>query len=68
VFVSNPFDPPTALEGASPPADRTIVFWLKQDALGPTPLQNRNPAPDLNHKVTAACAPAGCSEQPGAPC
>jgi len=65
VFVSNPFDPPTALEGASPPADRTIVFWLKQDALGPTPLQNLETLRQtLNHKVTAACAPTGCSEQP----
>ncbi|MBF6037485.1 hypothetical protein H8F22_01200 [Pseudomonas sp. P154a] len=39
IFVSNPFDPPKPLEGAPEPADHTIVFWLKQDALGPRPLE-----------------------------
>jgi len=40
MFVSNPLDPVVPLEGAPPPANQTIVFWLKQDALGSTPLQN----------------------------
>ncbi|KJZ40259.1 hypothetical protein [Pseudomonas fluorescens] len=39
IFVSNPFDPPKSLEGAPQPAEQTIVFWLKQDALGSQPLQ-----------------------------
>ncbi|WP_433740540.1 hypothetical protein [Pseudomonas putida] len=65
VFVSNPFDPPTALEGSPPPPDRTIVFWLKQDALGTTPLQTLETLRQtLNHKVASACTPAACSEQP----
>lgn len=66
VFVSNPFDPPTALEGSPAPPGRTIVFWLKQDALGATPLQRlevlRN---TLNQKIASACRPAACAEQPG---
>jgi hypothetical protein len=39
IFVSDPLDPPQPLEGAPQPAEQTIVFWLKQDALGPRPLQ-----------------------------
>ncbi|MBV6824672.1 hypothetical protein [Pseudomonas sp. PD9R] len=63
VFVSNPFDPPTALEGMSAPPDRTIVFWLKQDALGPTPLQQLETLRQtLTHKVASACTPTACSE------
>jgi hypothetical protein len=65
IFVSNPFDPPTALEGAPPPPDRTIVFWLKQDALGSTPLQLLETLREsLKTKVALACAPKPCSEPP----
>ena len=63
VFVSNPFDPPTALEGAPPPPDRTIVFWFKQDALGSTPLQSLETLREtLKNKMALACAPKPCSE------
>jgi hypothetical protein len=63
VFVSNPFDPPLALEGKPAPPDRTIVFWLKQDALGSTPLQQLETLRDsLNQKVAMACVPAPCTE------
>lgn len=66
VFVSNPFDPPTALEGAPPPPDRTIVFWFKQDALGSTPLQSLETLREtLKNKMALACAPKPCSEPPG---
>ncbi|MBK5351406.1 hypothetical protein JFU37_02540 [Pseudomonas sp. TH41] len=66
IFVSNPFDPPTALEGAAPPPDRTIVFWLKQDALGSTPLQLLETLrTSLKQKIAAACSPMPCSESPG---
>jgi hypothetical protein len=65
VFVSNPFDPPLALEGKAAPPDRTIVFWLKQDALGPTPLQQLETLrASLNQKVAKACTPAPCAEPP----
>ncbi|MVV50827.1 hypothetical protein EJA72_21675 [Pseudomonas sp. PB120] len=65
IFVSNPFDPPAALEGATPPPDRTIVFWLKQDALGSTPLQALDTLrASLKQKVAAACSPNACSEPP----
>lgn len=65
VFVSNPFDPPQALEGASPPPDRTVVFWLKQDALGNTPLQSLETLrQSLNKKAAQACSPTPCSEPP----
>ncbi|CAN7544866.1 hypothetical protein LJR277_003727 [Pseudomonas sp. LjRoot277] len=65
VFVSNPFDPPTALEGAPPPPDRTIVFWFKQDALGSTPLQSLETLREtLKNKIALACAPKPCSEPP----
>ena len=64
IFVSNPFDPPTALEGAPPPPDRTIVFWLKQDALGSTPLQQLEQLRQtLTSKISTACTPR-CSEPP----
>ncbi|MHC8353857.1 hypothetical protein ACYZTL_01060 [Pseudomonas sp. LB3P81] len=66
VFVSNPFDPPTSLEGAAPPPERTIVFWLKQDALGSTPLQQLETLrASLKSKVAAACSPTPCAEPPG---
>jgi hypothetical protein len=66
VFMSNPFDPPTATEGMPAPPDRTIVFWLKQDALGPTPLQSlATLRATLNSKVTAACAPTACTDPSG---
>ncbi|MHC8332962.1 hypothetical protein [Pseudomonas sp. LB3P25] len=65
IFVSNPFDPPTALEGAPPPPDRTIVFWFKQDALGSTPLQQLDTLrKSLKTKVALACSPKPCSEAP----
>jgi hypothetical protein len=65
VFVSNPFDPPTALEGAPPPPDRTIVFWFKQDALGSTPLQSLETLRQtLKNKIAVACAPKPCAEPP----
>lgn len=65
VFVSNPFDPPTALEGAPPPPDRTIVFWVKQDALDSTPLQSLETLREtLKNKMALACAPKPCSEPP----
>ncbi|QCY12099.1 hypothetical protein [Pseudomonas sp. MPC6] len=65
IFVSNPFDPPTALEGQSPPPDRTIVFWLKQDALGSTPLQQLEKLREtLTRKIGAACTPDRCFEPP----
>lgn len=65
VFVSNPFDPPTALEGAPPPPDRTIVFWFKQDALGSTPLQSLETLRQtLKNKIAVACAPKSCAEPP----
>jgi hypothetical protein len=66
IFVSNPFDPPTSLEGAAPPPERTIVFWLKQDALGSNPLQQLETLrASLKSKVAAACSPSPCSEPPG---
>ena len=66
IFVSNPFDPPTSLEGAAPPPERTIVFWMKQDALGSTPLQQLETLrASLKSKVAAACSPTPCSEPPG---
>lgn len=40
IFVSNPLDPVTSLDGIPEPDNSTIVFWLKQDALGSEPLQN----------------------------
>ncbi|HCS41286.1 MAG TPA: hypothetical protein DIW52_00425, partial [Pseudomonas sp.] len=62
IFVSNPFDPPTPLEGAAPPPDRTIVFWLKQDALGSTPLQQLEKLREtLTNKTRTACTPDQCS-------
>lgn len=65
IFVSNPFDPPTALEGAPPTPDRTIVFWLKQDALGSTPLQQLEKLrATLNNKIARACTPTPCSAPP----
>jgi len=65
VFVSNPFDPPTALEGAPPPPDRTIVFWFKQDVLGSTPLQSLETLREtLKNKIAVACAPKPCAEPP----
>ncbi|MHC8381799.1 hypothetical protein [Pseudomonas sp. LB3P14] len=65
IFISNPFDPPTTLEGAPPPPDRTIVFWFKQDALGSTPLQQLETLREsLKQKVASACLPAPCSERP----
>ncbi|WP_347806337.1 hypothetical protein [Pseudomonas rossensis] len=65
IFVSSPFDPPTALEGSPPPPDRTIVFWFKQDALGSTPLQLLETLREtLKNKMALACAPKPCSEPP----
>ncbi|WP_095195071.1 hypothetical protein [Pseudomonas sp. Irchel 3A7] len=40
MFVSNPLDRVQPPKGTQPPANQTIVFWLKQDALGSQPLQN----------------------------
>ncbi|MGE8149685.1 hypothetical protein ACQKP5_00340 [Pseudomonas vancouverensis] len=63
VFVSNPFDPPKALEGKPAPANRTLVFWLKQDTLGPSPLQALDTLrSSLMSKVAAACSPTPCAE------
>jgi hypothetical protein len=39
IFVSNPLDPPADLDGSPKPANQTVVFWVKQDALGSQPLQ-----------------------------
>lgn len=39
IFVANPFDPPTDLDDNPHPSARTILFWLKQNHLGTTPLQ-----------------------------
>lgn len=38
VFVSSPFDPPQSVQGTPLPSNKTYVFWLKQDTLGPYPL------------------------------
>lgn len=40
MFVSNPLDRAVPVEGTASAANQTIVFWLKQDALGSEPLQN----------------------------
>ncbi|MFK0089677.1 hypothetical protein ACIQUS_20560 [Pseudomonas sp. NPDC090755] len=37
-FVANPFDPPTDMDDNPHPSARTILFWLKQEHLGTTPL------------------------------
>ncbi|PSS58817.1 hypothetical protein [Pseudomonas sp. BBP2017] len=39
IFVANPFDPPTDMDDNAHPSARTILFWLKQNHLGTTPLQ-----------------------------
>ncbi len=38
-FVANPFDPPTDLDENPQPTARTLLFWVKQDYLGNTPLK-----------------------------
>ncbi|MGE7955089.1 hypothetical protein ACQKQA_00570 [Pseudomonas sp. NPDC089530] len=38
-FVANPFDPPADINGLQHPAAQTLLFWVKQEHLGPEPLQ-----------------------------
>ncbi|MCY1394942.1 hypothetical protein D9M71_98700 [compost metagenome] len=38
-FVANPFDPPTDLEENPQPTARTLLFWVKQEALDNAPLK-----------------------------
>lgn len=60
-FIANPFDPPTDTDGKTPrPNAKTILFWVKQDHLGSTPLQRltqlRRILLDKTHKVPTADA------------
>ncbi|VVO02433.1 hypothetical protein [Pseudomonas fluorescens] len=65
-FVADPFDPPTDVDDIQHPADRTMLFWVKQEYLGSDPLQKLEV---LRH--TLACkvgqaygAPQACDAQP----
>lgn len=39
-FIANPFDPPKDADGKHKPHARTILFWIKQDYLGQSPLSS----------------------------
>jgi len=67
-FVANPFDPPRDIDGNERPFAKTILFWLKQDYLGSSPLQQLEILRrTLNSKVKTEmpCGDGGtCAEQP----
>ncbi|CRL47337.1 hypothetical protein [Pseudomonas sp. URMO17WK12:I11] len=64
MFVPNPFVPPTDTEGNVLPSRRTIVFWLKQDALGEIPLQKLNELHQtLIFKLYQACTSVPCKNR-----
>jgi hypothetical protein len=64
MFVPNPFDQPTDAEGKALPYRRTIVFWLKQDALGEIPLQNlKKLHQTLKSKIDLACTSTECKSR-----
>jgi hypothetical protein len=65
MFVDNPFDPPTDPQDKPLPPKRTIVFWLKQDALGTTPLQTLDKLnKTLNATLQSGCTAQACPKRP----
>ena len=65
MFVDNPFDPPTDQQDKPLPPKRTIVFWLKQDALGTTPLQMLDKLnKTLSAKLQLGCSAQACPQRP----
>jgi hypothetical protein len=61
-FVANPFDPPTDIEEVPRPEARTLLFWLKEEALGTDPLDRLNALRiRLDCEITK---PDGCGLQP----
>ncbi|MGE8185833.1 hypothetical protein [Pseudomonas sp. NPDC086278] len=63
-FVDNPLDPPLNVENTTGLPRRTLVLWLKQDALNTEPLKMLDRLnKTLNTQLHSGCTPGDCPER-----